>query len=153
MVELVNKNQFTLRAGLRPRPPYSRIVMLSMFTDTGNNQTDEVESAVLASSGILLHVHIHVHHSMVQQSAQGAMWLGFNQLGPIESDGGVSFRESIIRVYGTDPDSITMIGADEDYEFDLDVRFVGDKTRLAMAMRTFNTFTTVVQAFFRIAEG
>ena len=152
-VELVNKNQFTRRAGLGPRPPYSRVIMLAMATDSGSNQTDEVQSAVLGSSGVLLHVHIHVHHQTAQQTGSGALWLGFNRLGLIESDGGVSFRESIISVYGTDPDSITISGVDEDYSFDVRQQFVGDKTRIAMAMRTFNSFTMNVQAFFQVAEG
>ncbi len=152
-VELVNKNQFSRRAGLNPRPPYSRVIMLQMATVSGNNKTAEVQSAVLGSSGVLLSVHIHVHQSVVQQASFGALWLGYNRQNKIGGDGGVSFRESIIRSYGTDPDSINLMGIDQDYDLDMEQRFTGDNTRIAMAMRTFNQFTTMVQAFYQIAEG
>lgn len=153
MLELVNSDQFTRRAGLRPRPPYSRIIVLELLTGSGSNQTDEVSSAVLASRGLLLSLHIHVHHGAVNQAGSGSLWFGFNQQELIGPDGGVTFRQSIIQTYGSFPDGVTLLGVDLDYDFDMGVQFSGDKTRLSAACRTFNNFTTTMQLIFQIAEG
>ncbi|MCK4958174.1 MAG: hypothetical protein KAT00_02215 [Planctomycetes bacterium] len=153
MVELVNANQFTRRAGLSPRPPYSRIVQLELFTTAGNNKTDEQDSPVLASRGILLAVWIHIHHSAVQTAGSGIVWLGFNQQTPLGADGGTTFRNRIISTYGGPADAISIEGVDLDYEMHMAVQFSGDKTKLSAACRTFNNFTTRMQLFFQIAEG
>lgn len=152
-VGLITSDQFVRRQGLRARPPYSRIILLQLTTLSGSGNRDNVSSPALASKGILLGVHIHVHHSVVNQAGSATVWLGFNQQQDLETDGGTTFRDSIIQTVGGLSDSIVLDGVDLDYDLRMKQLFSGDKTRLSAACRTFNTFTTRIQLFFEISEG
>lgn len=152
-VEVINRNQQVIRAGLRPRTVYSRIVVLELSTGSGGGQREAVESTTLASRGIVHKMWIHSHGRTVNQVQVGTMKIGIGRV--VEAAGVVDIEvaQRLIQNHGGEADSINLTGVDHDTVLDMGVEFVGEKTRVAARVITNNNFTSDYQVFFQISEG
>lgn len=152
-LEVMNTNQQVIRAGLRPRTAYSRIIVLELSTANGLGEIARAESAVLASRGIIHKIWIHSHARSVNQVQSGWIQIGIGMSAEQPFVVFVDFRQSIIQNYGGVRDSLKLTGVDNDTEMDMGVAFSGDKTRLGVKAITNNTFISDFQVFFQISEG
>lgn len=152
-LEVINKNQQVIRAGLRPRTAYSRIIVLELTTVNGLGVEASQESAVLGSRGIVHKVWIHAHGRTVNQVQSGIMQLGIGMSQKILFQPFREFRQALIVNCGGQRNGLTLTGTDHDTELDMGVEFIGDKTKLGVNVVTNNTFISDFQVFFQISEG
>lgn len=153
VVEVVNRNQQVIRAGLGPRTVYSRVIVLSLQTGLGPAERDNKDSGVLASRGIVHGIVVHAHARVVNSLQDAVIYFGINREGDIGLEGGVTFRQSLIDNFGGPKDGLAIQGLDPDYELTMGVQFIGDKTRLGASVRSGNNFATRYQLIFTISEG
>ena len=153
VLEVINKDQQVRRAGLRPRTAYTRIINLELTTLMGSGQLDSIESNVLSSEGLIHNIEIHAH-GQTQVTAQSAwIWIGLNLLKMPTDSTSAEFRQSLIENVGGRPGSIRLASFDDYADIPMLVKFLGDKTRLAAVVQSFNNFTTEYQVIFTISEG
>lgn len=150
---IINRNQQVIRAGLRPRTFYSRIVLLELSTPAGVNRTEAVESTPMASRGIIHKIWIHAHGRTVNQVQTGIMKIAIGRRWTTSLTVEIEVAQRIIQNHGGEPDSINLTGVDHDTRMDMGVEFVGEKTRFVVWVKTSNNFVTDYQVIFQISEG
>jgi hypothetical protein len=153
VVELINQAQFVRAAGLHPAPPYSRVVVLTLFTDAGGANMDQQDSGVLASEGIIHRIEVHAEGRTVNQPMDAVLSFGINRESEAVEDGPPRYRQKLIDVYGGTPHTLIIQGVSEHFELEMGVRFVGDKTRLGAIAKSASMFDIRFQLLFTISEG
>lgn len=153
VLELQNRNQFTRTAGLHPVPSYSRIVVLTMFTTGMGANSDQQDSAVIGSSGVIHRIEVHAHPVNAGARMDAVVYFGVNRQSEATDDGPVDFRQGVIKNYGGSDNALIIQSADDYFDLRMGVRFVGDKTKLGAIARSSSNFGIRFQVIFQISEG